>query len=70
MQITWSHEEGLDDLAMISKTDARGNTTNYEYDAKGNITLEKDPYAKEIITVWNQQFSCNRLERNMGQFKV
>lgn len=64
--MTWSIDEGKPDNVMTSKTDARGNTTSYQHDAKGNITRETDPYNHSITTVWNQKFSLpeSRIDRN------
>ncbi len=72
-QMTWSIDEGKPDNVMTSKTvtagvpgAVRNLTTTYEYDAKGNVTRETDPYNNSIATVWNQTFSLptSRTDRN------
>jgi len=65
-RMTWSIDEGKNDNVMTSKTDGRGYTTTYEYDAKGNVSKETDPYNNSITTVWNQIFSVPemRTDRN------
>ncbi len=62
----WALDVGIDDIYIVEKIDARENMTEYEYDAKGNIILETDPYGNTIITTWDQQFSLplTRTDRN------
>ncbi len=65
-RMTWSIDEGKNDNVMTSRTNARNYTTTYQYDAKGNITLETDSTGQSIITTWNQKFSRpeTRTDRN------
>ncbi|MBM3302772.1 MAG: hypothetical protein FJY85_22850, partial [Deltaproteobacteria bacterium] len=64
--MTWSIDEGKDDDVMTSKTDGGGNSTYYEHDRQGNITVERDPYGHSIRTTWNQRFNQpeSRTDRN------
>ncbi|MDH3976693.1 MAG: DUF6531 domain-containing protein [Deltaproteobacteria bacterium] len=64
--MTWSIDEGKPDNVMTSRTDPLGKVTLYEYDGKGNISKETDPYSNSIVTSWNQEFSLpeSRTDRN------
>jgi RHS repeat-associated protein len=64
--MTWSIDEGKDDNVMTSKTDGRGFTTSFDYDRRGNIAVERDPYGHSVTTSWNQRFSLpeSRTDRN------
>jgi len=64
--MTWTIDQGKDDNVMTSRTDARGHTTYFEYDTKGNIIKETDPYGNSIMTSWDLRFSLpvERTDRN------
>jgi len=64
--MTWSIDEGKPDNVMTSKTDPLANTTRYEYDSRGNVKKETDPYGKAITTAWNLKYSLpeSRTDRN------
>ena len=66
VNMTWSIDEGLADNVMTSRTDEFNNTTFFEYDAKGNLTLETDPYNKFIVQEWFTEFSVlkSRTDKN------
>ena len=65
-KMKWSLDAGLDDNVMISRTDAKGNLTTYQYDSKGNITLQTDADNKTTNTLWDLKFSIptSRTDRN------
>ena len=65
-KMTWSIDQGLDDNVMTSKTDPLDNTTIFQYDGNGNVTLETDPYGNSIATTWNQTYNLpeSRRDRN------
>ncbi|MCG8434966.1 MAG: DUF6531 domain-containing protein, partial [Gammaproteobacteria bacterium] len=56
-KMTWSIDEGKPDNVMTSRTDALGRRTEFEYDDKGNITVERDALDNETVSTWNQEFS-------------
>ncbi|MCP4688389.1 MAG: RHS repeat protein, partial [Desulfobacterales bacterium] len=66
IRMVWSIDEGLDDNVMLSKTDGRGFTTHFQYDWRGNVTLETDPPGNSIATRWDPAFSVplERTDRN------
>jgi RHS repeat-associated protein len=72
-EMTWSIDQGLNDNVMTSKTVSAGTeaspralTTYYEYDDKGNVAKETDPYDNFITSSWDQDYSLplTRIDRN------
>lgn len=55
-KMVWTIDEGEDDVLVISREDAEGRVTAFEYDQKGNVTKQIDPIGT-INQTWNQAFS-------------
>ncbi len=71
-ELDWTIDLGLPDNLLAEKRDvATGARWQYEYDAKGNKTLERDPYDRTVQQEWNQQFSVLelRIDKNGNRIR-
>lgn len=55
--MTWSVDVGKPDNLVVSRTDEYGVTTDYEYDAQGNVTKENNSAFGLLQQEWDQDFS-------------
>lgn len=63
----WSADMGEADNLLRKKKDlATGADWEYQYDAKGNLAKEIDPYGNATLQVWDQQFAVmlHRTDKN------
>lgn len=70
-EFDWSIDLGETDNLMRVKRDLSINAEwEYEYDAKGNLTLETDPFDETTIQTWDQTFSVltSRVDKNGNSF--